>query len=196
MFRLTSAVILLLSTVAQAADESDRHVIVITLDGFPAYYLDDSEVSIPVIRGFARRRCVDGRGDARVEPVGDVAEPHDADDRGASRDARRLVQRRPQAAFAEPADDGHARPNPVRAGPHPASVRRPEESGHDHRGDQLAVHVGLGEHRRQPARRPPRVRPHDAPAHGRDREGRSDREIRDRRRPRGTTRSGPRPPAG
>jgi predicted AlkP superfamily pyrophosphatase or phosphodiesterase len=52
MFRLTSALVLLFSIVAQAAAaDSDRHVIVITLDGFPAYYLDDPEVDLPVIRG-------------------------------------------------------------------------------------------------------------------------------------------------
>ncbi len=51
MFRLTSALILLLSTVARGGAETDRHVIVITLDGFPAYYLDDPEVSLPVLRG-------------------------------------------------------------------------------------------------------------------------------------------------
>lgn len=51
MFRLMSAGMLLFAAVGQASAASDRHVVVITLDGFPAYYLDDPRVSLPVIRG-------------------------------------------------------------------------------------------------------------------------------------------------
>jgi predicted AlkP superfamily pyrophosphatase or phosphodiesterase len=42
---------LFLCAAASASAASDRHVVVISLDGFPAYYLDDPEVSLPVIRG-------------------------------------------------------------------------------------------------------------------------------------------------
>ncbi|QEH37270.1 Type I phosphodiesterase / nucleotide pyrophosphatase [Aquisphaera giovannonii] len=39
---------------ANAAPDGDRRVVVITLDGFPAYLLDDPHASLPVIRGLRR----------------------------------------------------------------------------------------------------------------------------------------------
>ena len=51
MFRFLSLAAVVALTLGQAASAADRHVVVITLDGFPAYYLDDPEVDIPVIRG-------------------------------------------------------------------------------------------------------------------------------------------------
>jgi arylsulfatase A-like enzyme len=50
------------ATAAPASAGSDRHVVLISLDGFPATYLDDPEVSLPVIRGLrdAGARTVEG----------------------------------------------------------------------------------------------------------------------------------------
>jgi predicted AlkP superfamily pyrophosphatase or phosphodiesterase len=36
------------------AESAERHVVVITIDGFPSYLLDDPKASLPVIRGLAR----------------------------------------------------------------------------------------------------------------------------------------------
>ncbi|AMV40736.1 alkaline phosphatase family protein [Planctomyces sp. SH-PL62] len=51
MLRFLGLAALALATVGRASADSDRHVVVISLDGFPAWYLDDPEVSLPVIRG-------------------------------------------------------------------------------------------------------------------------------------------------
>jgi len=51
MSRFINASLLLLAAVGQAAAASEPRVVVISLDGFPAYYLDDPEVALPVIRG-------------------------------------------------------------------------------------------------------------------------------------------------
>jgi len=51
MFRFLSLAATALLALGQTASAADRRVVVITLDGFPAYYLDDPEVDIPVIRG-------------------------------------------------------------------------------------------------------------------------------------------------
>jgi predicted AlkP superfamily pyrophosphatase or phosphodiesterase len=37
-----------------AAESAERHVVLITIDGFPSYLLDDPKASLPVIRGLAR----------------------------------------------------------------------------------------------------------------------------------------------
>jgi len=44
------AAVLAMGQMAMAA-AADRHVVVVTLDGFPAYYLNDPKVELPVIRG-------------------------------------------------------------------------------------------------------------------------------------------------
>ncbi|WP_165225044.1 alkaline phosphatase family protein [Aquisphaera insulae] len=48
--------------VAQATAAPDRHVVVITLDGFPSYLLDDPNASLPTLRGLrdAGAYAVDG----------------------------------------------------------------------------------------------------------------------------------------
>jgi predicted AlkP superfamily pyrophosphatase or phosphodiesterase len=51
MPRILAPIILLLAGVCQAAESSDRHVVVISIDGLPASYLDDPRASLPVIRG-------------------------------------------------------------------------------------------------------------------------------------------------
>ena len=53
MFRFLHAAASLLVVLAAAgrAPAAEPRVVVISLDGFPAYYLDDPEVSLPVIRG-------------------------------------------------------------------------------------------------------------------------------------------------
>lgn len=51
MFRFLSLAVAAVLAVGQPAAAEDRYVAVISLDGFPAYYLDDPEVDIPVIRG-------------------------------------------------------------------------------------------------------------------------------------------------
>lgn len=50
MLRFLALAALATATVAPASAASDRHVVLISLDGFPARYLDDPEVSMPVIR--------------------------------------------------------------------------------------------------------------------------------------------------
>ncbi|MDG3007879.1 alkaline phosphatase family protein [Paludisphaera mucosa] len=51
MLRFLGLAMLALATTGRASAGTDRHVVVISLDGFPAWYLDDPEVSLPVIRG-------------------------------------------------------------------------------------------------------------------------------------------------
>lgn len=51
MWRFLALAALATAAIAPASAGSDRHVVLISLDGFPARYLDDPEVSLPVIRG-------------------------------------------------------------------------------------------------------------------------------------------------
>jgi predicted AlkP superfamily pyrophosphatase or phosphodiesterase len=54
MFRFmntAASLLVLLAAVGRASAAAEPRVVVISLDGFPAYYLDDPEVSLPVIRG-------------------------------------------------------------------------------------------------------------------------------------------------
>ncbi|WP_165072876.1 alkaline phosphatase family protein [Paludisphaera rhizosphaerae] len=48
--RLALATLALATATSAFAADADRHVVVISLDGFPAYYLDDPQVSLPNIR--------------------------------------------------------------------------------------------------------------------------------------------------
>jgi len=51
MPRLIVFLSMFLAATCQAADSPERHVVVITIDGLPAYLLDDPHASLPVIRG-------------------------------------------------------------------------------------------------------------------------------------------------
>ena len=53
MPRFLTPIVLLVAATVQAADVADRHVVVITIDGLPAYLMDDPQSSLPVIRGLA-----------------------------------------------------------------------------------------------------------------------------------------------
>ncbi len=55
LFRgLTVLAVLMCSEVGSAADAKDQHVVVICVDGLPAYLLDDPNVPMPAIRGLAK----------------------------------------------------------------------------------------------------------------------------------------------
>src|SRR4051812_46350510 len=56
---------LLVTGAAPALGATDRHVVVITIDGLPAYLLDDPKASLPVIRGL-RESGSSARGGMRV----------------------------------------------------------------------------------------------------------------------------------
>src|SRR4051794_27663745 len=47
--------VMLLATACHAAVPPDRHVVVISIDGLPASYLDDPQASLPVIRTLMRQ---------------------------------------------------------------------------------------------------------------------------------------------
>lgn len=51
MSRFAVSTALLLALAAPAAAATDRHVVVITIDGLPGYLLDDPQASLPIIRG-------------------------------------------------------------------------------------------------------------------------------------------------
>lgn len=51
MSRLIASATLLIAAVCSTAAAADRHVVVITIDGFPSSLLDDSRASLPVLRG-------------------------------------------------------------------------------------------------------------------------------------------------
>lgn len=51
MTRLIVPVLLAIAGFGHGAEVLDRHVVVITVDGLPAYLLDDPQASLPVIRG-------------------------------------------------------------------------------------------------------------------------------------------------
>lgn len=55
MFTVRLLVFLLLASPAPrlAADPVERNVVVVSLDGFPAYLLDDPQASLPILRGLA-----------------------------------------------------------------------------------------------------------------------------------------------
>src|SRR3954447_12766105 len=54
MPRILAPIVLLLAGVCPAAESSDRHVVVISIDGLPASYLDDPQAALPVIRGLVQ----------------------------------------------------------------------------------------------------------------------------------------------
>src|SRR3954447_14181111 len=54
MPRILAPIVLLLAGVCPAAESSDRHVVVISIDGLPASYLDDPQASLPVLRGLVK----------------------------------------------------------------------------------------------------------------------------------------------
>lgn len=56
MFRMGLAVLMcgVVSAVAAADDPRDAHVVIISLDGFPAYLLDDPKAPLPTIRKLAK----------------------------------------------------------------------------------------------------------------------------------------------
>lgn len=63
MSRLLSAFALLMAAACSAAEAAeDRHVVVITIDGFPAYLLDDSRASLPVLRSLRTEGVSSPRG--------------------------------------------------------------------------------------------------------------------------------------
>src|SRR6185312_7261388 len=53
MSRFLTPIVVLLAGVVQAGQVPDNHVVVITIDGMPAYLLNDPQASLPVIRGLA-----------------------------------------------------------------------------------------------------------------------------------------------
>jgi predicted AlkP superfamily pyrophosphatase or phosphodiesterase len=53
MPRLLAPILLLIAGTAPGGEAPERHVVVITIDGMPAYLLDDPQASLPVIRGLA-----------------------------------------------------------------------------------------------------------------------------------------------
>jgi hypothetical protein len=81
---------------------TDAHVIVVTIDGFAAYLLNDPAASIPTIRKLAAEG-VDRRGDAAGQPDRHLAEPHVADHRRPAGQARRDLQRRARPRRPRPA---------------------------------------------------------------------------------------------
>jgi predicted AlkP superfamily pyrophosphatase or phosphodiesterase len=54
MRRLLAFVILFLAGASGVSGADDRHVVMILIDGLPAYLLDDPQASLPVIRGLAK----------------------------------------------------------------------------------------------------------------------------------------------
>ena len=90
-----SAALLLFFGSAFAA-EVNRHVVLITIDGFPAAMMKDPKTPIPRIRELAAR----GRGrrrHARQHAIRDLAEPHHTRHRRASRQTFRPLQWHPHA---------------------------------------------------------------------------------------------------
>lgn len=60
--RVLSVALLLSSAVGQAAVAVEQHVVVITIDGLPASYLNDPRASLPVIRGLAKSGVAPSEG--------------------------------------------------------------------------------------------------------------------------------------
>ncbi len=54
MFNVLALAALLLTALPDPARSDTRHVVMILIDGLPAYLLDDPQASLPVIRGLAR----------------------------------------------------------------------------------------------------------------------------------------------
>ena len=77
MNKVLAPIVMLLATACHAAEPPSRHVVVISIDGLPASYLDDPQASLPVLRGLVKsgvhsvprrpRRLVDPR---RAPPAG------------------------------------------------------------------------------------------------------------------------------
>lgn len=65
MSRLVPTLVMLLAGACQAAELVERNVVVISIDGLPASYLDDPRASLPVIRELARAGVV-AEGGMRV----------------------------------------------------------------------------------------------------------------------------------
>lgn len=58
MVKFLLPIALLVAGACHAAEPAARHVVVITIDGLPAYLLNDTQVSMPVIRGLIKTGAV------------------------------------------------------------------------------------------------------------------------------------------
>jgi predicted AlkP superfamily pyrophosphatase or phosphodiesterase len=65
MLRLLAFAVLFLGAGIKGAWAAERHVVMILIDGLPAYLLDDPQASLPVIRGLAQEGVV-AKGGMRV----------------------------------------------------------------------------------------------------------------------------------
>ena len=74
------------------APRAAEHVVLISLDGFPSWAMDDPYLPVPTLRALAGRGAI-ARTMRPVEPDRDVAESHHVRDRRPAGDARRPVQR-------------------------------------------------------------------------------------------------------
>jgi predicted AlkP superfamily pyrophosphatase or phosphodiesterase len=66
--RFLLSIALLLAALGGKAIAEDRHVVVISIDGLPAYLLDDPKASLPVLRGLIARGAVAGAGMGVANP--------------------------------------------------------------------------------------------------------------------------------
>ena len=66
--------------VAQSPDVQ-RHVVVISIDGFAAFLVDDPKVPLPNIRRLARKGCIVEGGMTRFGSFRDLAQSHNHVDR-------------------------------------------------------------------------------------------------------------------
>jgi predicted AlkP superfamily pyrophosphatase or phosphodiesterase len=55
MLKSLAWVVLFLAVAADTAVAAERHIVLILIDGLPAYLLDDPQASLPVIRGLAKK---------------------------------------------------------------------------------------------------------------------------------------------
>jgi predicted AlkP superfamily pyrophosphatase or phosphodiesterase len=62
MPRILTLAVLFLALVSDRVQAAERHVVMILIDGLPAYLFDDPQASLPTIRGLAREGVVAAGG--------------------------------------------------------------------------------------------------------------------------------------
>ena len=172
-----------LAAETETKPETDRHVVVITIDGLPAYYLDDPAASLPVIRGLA----ADGVGaeGMRVSNPSVTWPNHTTLMTGVHPERHGVLYNGVLERSAAGARPDGPEEDSGRAGPGSAAVRHPGGGRPDLGGDQLALHARVEVAGRQLPRRARHAPVHDPEAARRAGGGRPARSVRrgQRRRP-------------
>ena len=133
---------LVVGSSATAADKN-AHVVIISIDGFAGYLLDDPRAPVPMVRSLAKAGGFVVRRDEGLEPERDLAESHEHRHRRATGEARRIGERRARARRRERTGLGRSAARPERLVRMPTLFDAAHAAGSRDGGSQLALHARL-----------------------------------------------------